>query len=238
MKRIFVFFISLALYTGARGQVQDSLLYPVGLRISIDVAGPLLKIYDPSSLTIEGKAAFDLNGNHAIAFEAGSVTYQYEQYNYSYKNSGLFFRLGTDYNLLSPKNSNGKYFAGIGLRYGLSFFTQEYPWFLYENGWGTVQGSILPSTYSAHFIEASPGMRAEIFKNFSLGWTIRIGKLIYQSAPDNMKPVIIPGMGSIAKSMSYGFNYYLTWNIPMGKKMIYIKPKSIPEEPEPEPEIK
>ena len=146
MKRIFVFFISLALYTGARGQVQDSLLLPLGLSISIDVAGPLLKIYDPSSLTIEGKAAFDLNGTHAIAFEAGSVTYQYEQYNYSYKNSGLFFRLGTDYNLLSPKNSNGKYFAGIGLRYGLSFFTQEYPWFLYENAMGHSPG-LYPSLY-------------------------------------------------------------------------------------------
>jgi len=233
MRKIFAFFISTCLSTTAFSQISDSLLYPIGIRISVDLAGPLLHLYDPTSLTFEGKIDFDLNGNNAVALEGGYLDYTYSQYNYDYNCTGLYFRAGTDYNLLSPKKSGGKYFAGVGFRYGIAFFSQDVPWYKYENAWGIVEGAIEPHRVTGHFVEVSPGMRAEIFKNVSMGWRIRLAKLIYQSSPESVRPVVVPGIGSISSSISYGFSYYLTVNIPYGKKMIYIKEKRITENTDP-----
>jgi hypothetical protein len=218
MKRTSVYFTSLLLFTAfSHVAGQDSIPVPKAIKIGVDIYGPLYHLYDNNNLTIEGFLSVDIDTSRAIVFEAGKLNYKYSQYNYDYVNNGTFFRAGMDFNLLKPETARGKYYAGISLRYVFSIFNSEVPFMKSSNYWGTVTSSIPVSQNTAHFIEANPGIRTEIFKHFEIGWTVRLRFLIYTNASKNLKPIYIPGFGNNAKVFSPGINYYLVWSIPYKK---------------------
>lgn len=215
MRRISVYFISLLLSAGAiPANGQDSLYVPMKIRIGADVYGPVNYFSNKNTLSIEGYLSFDIDTQKAVTIEAGYLDFSYSQYNYDYLSKGTFMRLGMDFNLIRPEMAMGKYYAGIGLKYGLSVFSSEVPFLKQDNYWGSVTSSIPSSTHVAHFIEASPGIRTEIFRNFSMGWVIRLRILIYSGTGKDLKAVNIPGYGNGVKSFSPGLNYYLIWSIP------------------------
>ncbi|MGQ9619513.1 MAG: DUF6048 family protein [Bacteroidales bacterium] len=225
MKRTFVFFINTLLLLcliSVKGQGQDTISFPFKIRIGVDVYGPGYYFTDRNTFNIEGFISADRDTIKAYSVDAGYTRFNYEQYNYNYKCNGFFIRAGMDFNIISPGESKGKYFAGGGLRYGLSLYTQKVPYLESENYWGKVSYSTGESNHLAHFIEASPGIRTELFRNFSIGWTIRLRILIYSGTNKDMKPIYIPGYGNGTKSFSPGINYYLAWSIPY-KKISIIK---------------
>jgi hypothetical protein len=214
MRRISAYFINLLIFTFAvTANAQDSLTIPLNIRIGADVYGPVSYFSNRNNLSIEGYLSMDIDTQKAAVIEAGYLNFRYSQYNYSYLSKGAFVRLGVDFNLIHPEVALGKYYAGIGLRYGISIFNSEVPSYRYDNYWGSVTGSIPRSTHMAHFIEASPGIKAEIFRNFSMGWVIRLRFLIYSGTGKDLKAVYIPGYGDGVKTFSPGINYYLIWSI-------------------------
>jgi hypothetical protein len=217
MEKISVYFTSLLLFTTLSVYGQDTIPVPRKIKIGADIYGPLYHIYNNKNLTIEGFLSVDIDTSKAVVLEAGYTNYEFSQYNYDYLNHGMFFRAGLDFNLLKPETAIGKYYAGVGLRYGLSIFNSETPILKQDNYWGTATGSIPLSSYSAHFIEASPGIRTEYFGHFEMGWTVRLRFLIYSSTGKNLKAVYIPGFGNGAKIFSPGINYYLIFTIPYKK---------------------
>jgi hypothetical protein len=196
---------------------QDSIPVPKTIKIGADIYGPLYHIYNSKNLTVEGFLSVDIDTGKAVVLEAGYTDYEFSQYNYDYLNHGMFFRAGMDFNLLKPETALGKYYAGVGLRYGLSIFNSETPSLKQDNYWGSATGSIPVSSYMAHFIEASPGIRTEFFKHFEMGWTVRLRFLIYSTTGKNLKAVYIPGFGNGAKIFSPGINYYIIFSIPYKK---------------------
>jgi len=234
MRRICAYFFSfLAVFLSSVSQVkcQDTLLIPLKINAGIEILGPVTYFINKEALSIEGFVSMDLSEKFGLALNAGHLDYEYSQYNYTYLNNGFFIRAGVDFNLLKPKKSLGKYWGGIGLRYGLSHFTWEVPTLSQSNYWGESSSSI-PSTKNwGHFIEASPGMRAEIFRNFSMGWSISLRMLLYTGETDGIKPIYIPGFGNSEKRFSSGFSYFIVWNIPY-KKIRVITKKEEPEEDE------
>jgi hypothetical protein len=232
MRRISAFFISL-ITISFHGFAQDTVLFPLKIKAGIDVVGPGMYISDKNIMSAEGFVSVDLNEERAVVLEAGYLDYKYSQYNYDYLNKGGFIRAGVDFNLLKPDVSMGKYYGGIGLRYGLSLFTYEVPSFTHDNYWGSVTSSVSPATRWGHFIEATPGFRAEVFKNFSIGWAVRLRLLLHTGTGKDMKPVYFPGFGAAGKKFSPGINYFLVWNIPFKTIKAIIKK----EEPEEEEEL-
>ncbi|MBA4322869.1 MAG: hypothetical protein C0408_08645, partial [Odoribacter sp.] len=84
------------------------------------------------------------------------------------------------------------------------------------------------------FIEVSPGVKTEIFKNVSIGWNLRLRLMVYSGSDKHIKPVSVPGYGNGAKSFSPGINYYIIFNIPY--KSVYVKPEpEIINDPETDP---
>ena len=218
MKRISAYISSLLLFTALTGvSGQDKVPVPRTIKIGADIYGPLYNIYDRKTKNIEGFLSVDIDTGKSVVLEVGHLSYEYSQYNYDYLNNGLFLRLGMDFNLLKPETAIGKYYAGIGLRYGLSIFTSKVPSLKHDNYWGTATGSIPSSTHNAHFIEVSPGLRSELFKNVEIGWTIRLRILIYSSTGKDLKAVYIPGFGNGTRSFSPGVNYYIIISIPYKK---------------------
>lgn len=230
MRRISAYFISLLLlFGGSCLKAQDTVLFPLKIRAGVDIAGPGIYLTDKNNLNLEGYLSYDRNEKMSYVFEAGYLNYKYSQYNYDYRSKGVYTRIGVDFNLLKPEMSLGKYWAGIGLRYGLSFFSSETPSFQYENYWGTVTSSIDSKTRTGHFIEVAPGVRTELFKNFSMGWTIRLKLLISGGGGKDLRPIYFPGYGNGGNRTAAGISYFLTWNIRYKTKTVITKPE-VPEE--------
>lgn len=235
MRKTFAYFISLPLLLLAlSASGQDTVMFPLKIRIGADIAGPGFYMSDKNNLSIEGYISYDRSEKLAWVAEAGYLNYKYSQYNYSYLSKGFFTRIGADFNLLKPDVSAGKYQAGIGLRYGVSIFSSETPSFRYDNYWGTTTSSIPSKTRMGHFIEVTPGVRTEIFKNFSMGWNLRLKLLVSGGGGKDLRPIYFPGYGSGGKRTAAGISYYITWNIPYRTKTVITNPEA-PEEPE-EPE--
>lgn len=221
MRRIYVYFISQLIFACLVTHAQDTLLpsldtlpFPLKMRFGADVYGPVTYCFNKNILGIECFLSVDIDPKKAIVAEAGYLDFKHSLYNYNYLSKGSFIRLGVDFNLFRRGLSLGKYYAGIGLRYGFSMFNTEVPFLTQTNYWGTATGSIPATKSVAHFIEASPGMRTEIFRNFSMGWVVRLRFLIYSSASKDNKAISIPGFGNAFKTFSPGINYYLIWSIP------------------------
>ena len=234
MRRTFAYIFSLAAVLASAtsaARCQDTLLIPLKVNIGIEAIGPVTYIVERKTFNISGYVSADLNEKLSVAGEAGYLDYNFSQYNYTYLCKGFFVRAGTDFNILKPKKSQGKYWGGIGLRYGLSRFNWEVPELSQSNYWGKATSSIPPTTNWGHFIEASPGMRAEVFRNFSMGWSVNLRMRLYTGTYEGIKPVYFPGFGNSGKRFTTGFSYYLVWNIPY-KKIRVITKKPEPEEEE------
>jgi hypothetical protein len=210
---------------------QDTIPIPLKIKVGIDVLGPATYYSDKNVLNMEAYISFDLDESKAVIVSAGSSNYKFSQYNYSYMSSGKFIRFGMDFNLLKPDKSRGKYWFGVGLRYGLSSFNSEVPFFDKTGYWGTIVSSIPSRKTLAQFVEISPGVRAEIFKNFSMGWSIGMRLLVSSGSDKDVRPIYLPGFGSAAKVITAGINYFLVWNIPFKTKNVIMK-KPAPEENE------
>jgi len=215
---------------------QDTLDIPLKMRAGIDMFGPAMYFADKNILSAEGYFSIDLNEKRSVFVSAGYLDYKYSQPDYEYINKGIFLRTGIDFNLLKPEKAMGKYYTGIGLHYGINRFTSEVPLMIQENYWGTIYSSVSPKTSWGHFIEVSPGVRAEIFKNFSMGWNISLRMLVYSGTGKDLRSIYLPGFGNGATKLSTGVSYFISWNIPYKKIRVIIK-KEEPEETEETDEI-
>lgn len=239
MWRTFAYFISLVLicvFYPARIKAQDTIPIPLKIRIGADVVGPAIYYSDKNIFNTEAYVSVDLNEKRSAVLAGGYLNYKYSQYNYSYLDNGIFIKAGIDFNLLKPDKSLGKYWTGIGLRYGLSRFSSETPAYSQENYWGTVSGSIPTRTTWGHFIEIAPGVRAEIFKNFSMGWSLSLRMLVHSGGGKDLKPVYFPGFGNASNTINAGISYFLVWNIPYKKINAILKKEAPQEEEEETPE--
>jgi hypothetical protein len=234
MRRTSAYFISLLLILFSsllQALAQDTILIPLKIKIGLEVSGPAIYFSEKNILNAEGYVSVDMNEKYSAVLGGGFLNYKYSQYNYEYLNNGIFILAGVDINLLKPEKSMGKYWAGIGLRYGLSRFSWEVPSFTQENKWGTTSSSIAKQTNWGHFLQISPGVRAEMFKNFSMGWSVSLRMLLYTGTGKDLRPIFFPGFGNGAKTITTGLNYFIVWNIPY-KKINVIRKKEVPEETE------
>lgn len=240
MKRIFVYIISLSIalqWIPAAGQQTDLPIdtadVTLKIRTALEISGPLLYFTDKNILNLEANVTADLNEKYSLFLGGGYSDYSYSQYNYSFTANGVFFKAGADRNLLRPEMAEGTYWAGAGIHYGLSRFSAETPALRHDNYWGSVPTSVPKDNYWSHFIEVSGGFKAELFRNFSIGWLINIRKMIYTGASGNLRPIYFPGYGPGGSTFAYSINYFISYNIPYKKIKVLIYPEP-PEEPDDE----
>ena len=212
-------------------QGQDTITVPLKIHVGIEAIGPAIYFAEKKTISAESYISADMSEKLSVVLGGGYLNYKYSKYNYTYLTKGAFLRAGVDLNILKPKKSMGIYWGGIGLRYGISRFSSGIPLIRQANYWGESSISV-PETISwGHFLEVSPGMRAEIFRNFSLGWSVNLRMLLYSGKNSGLPPLYFPGFGNSQKRFSSGFSYFIVWNIPYKKIRVIIK-KPEPEEPE------
>lgn len=213
---------------------QDTISFPLRLGLGAALYSPVSALAGVYPRGFEINGIYDINERIAVAVDGGYSRFVHESYNYRYENNGLYMRMGIDYNLLNPVLAEGRYFAGGSVRYGLSGFTHTSPSIEYDSYWGTHTTSTESSFQMAHFLDVSPGIRAGLFKNVFIGWSVNMRVLLSSGAGKDLRAVEIPGFGNGSKRFSAGLNYYISVRIPYRTKtVIWIKPvREDPEEPE------
>jgi hypothetical protein len=161
----------------------------------------------------------------------GITDYVYPRYRdatflmYNLNAKGVYTKAGIDFNMLNAKKAAGKYFVGVGFRYGISNYSYGVSEINIENYWGRHQISIPNNKTWGHFLEVAPSTRVEVFKNVTLGWSGSIKKILSAGIGKEMKPLYLPGYGDGTKSFSFALNYFLIWNIPNKEKRVIVRPR-------------
>lgn len=203
---------------------QDTIAFPMRFGVGVSAFLPISSLtgYYPQGFEINGY--YDINERFTISADGGYSTFNTENYNYVFSNSGVFFRIGTDYNMLNPVRAAGRYFAGGSVKYGLSVYDFQSQVIDYMNYWGNYTTAAAPLRKAAHYLEFSPTMTAELFKNVFVGWSIDLRVLLWSGTGEHLRAIDIPGYGNGSKPVSAGMNYYLSIRIPYKtKQVIYLK---------------
>ena len=236
MWRYFISIIFIAAGWVCKLQAQDTIMFPLKLRVGFDILGASKYFYDSKNANLEAFISVDRSEKLSLTFIAGRDDYKYSRYRdeslmmYDFKANGFYFKPGVDFNLLNPKKSAGKYSLGVGFRYGVSVYSYDVKEINTEGYWGRYQTSIPKNNTWAHYLEAAPTIRAEIIKNLNLGWSVSFKKIISTGTGKNTKPVYLPGYGDGSKSFSFALSYFIIWSKPYKEKRVIIHPREEPEE--------
>src|SRR5210317_1266134 len=236
-KQIYLFIISIWLSTNMLVSqtelnisdslvIKDKLLTMNKLSLGVDLFKPIKSSSDGDNLNYEIVGDLQLTENLYLAWEFGIVDRIIEDENINFNSSGSFLRIGFNYNMFENwvGMDNSIY---LGLRYATSNFSNKiinytvrnqdsYFSNLVENDFQTIEYSGL----SGNWIEIVAGLKVETFKNVYLGFSLRLNKLLSDSEPDNFDTLFIPGFNKVTDENTFGsgFNYTLTYSIPLRKK--------------------
>jgi hypothetical protein len=206
--------------------IKDKLLTMNKLSLGVDLFKPIKSSSDGDNLNYEIVGDLQLTENLYLAGEYGIVDRIIEDENINFNSSGSFLRIGFNYNMFENwvGMDNSIY---LGLRYATSNFSNKiinytvrnqdsYFSNLVENDFQTIEYSGL----SGNWIEIVAGLKVETFKNVYLGFSLRLNKLLSDSEPDNFDTLFIPGFNKVTDENTFGsgFNYTLTYSIPLRKK--------------------
>ena len=115
----------------------------------------------------------------------------------------------------------------FGLRYSFSTFSQELNSYKIYNTnpyFGENESVVTSEDYSglsAQWVEIVAGIKTRVFDNVFVGFSARINKLVHNKKPDGFDNLYIPGFNrTYSGSFGVGFNYTVTYFIPIYKKKI------------------
>jgi len=160
-----------------------------------------------------------------LAGELGNEDKTTDEPQLNFTTKGTYLKVGIDFNAyqnwLDMENM-----IYVGARYGTSTFSQTLNHYsIYYNTGGFLGEHTVVQTneefkgLSAHWIEFVGGIKAEIFNNFYVGFSVRLNYLITQKQPDNFENLYILGFNrTYDGNWGVGFNYTVSYFIPLYKK--------------------
>lgn len=228
MKHIWICFFSLAfVFTGFSQEVQTDSVKPkqlqrYGLRAGID----LFKL--TKSFAVDDYKGLELVGDYRLtkkiylSAELGNENKTTDEPQLNFTTKGTYLKIGIDFNAyenwLDMENQ-----IYIGGRYGTSAFSQNLNHYsiYYDTGGFLGEHTVVNinqnfSGLSAHWLEFVGGVRAEIFDNLFIGFSVRLNYLVTQKTPENFDNLYIPGFHrTYDGNWGVGFNYTISYFIPL-----------------------
>ena len=181
----------------------------LGLHLSADVFGYIYPIFVKDKYySSELSASLDIDNRFFPTIEVGlgHTDMVSQLYGIGYRTRAPYYRVGLDYNVLYKKGNPGYIYIGARMGYTSFDYSVEAPP-LVDPVWGDesfVRFSDVPCR--SIWAEAVGGVRAEVAKNFYMGWTLRYKYLFYQGPISNGGPWYVPGFGT-GKKMAFGATY-------------------------------
>jgi hypothetical protein len=105
----------------------------------------------------------------------------------------------------------------LGARYGHGKFSEQMNITFQDPVWGTSTNSYDNNNVKADWIELTTGLKVRVVKFFWMGYTARYKFALGTNAPEGFVPHDVPGYGRTYSNNTWGFTYYLMFNIPVRK---------------------
>lgn len=210
---------------------KDSIVAPpktdrYGVRVGVDLFKLSRSFYDKDYKGLELVGDYRWDKKHYIAAEVGNENKTTDDERLNFTTKGSYIKAGFDYNgyenWLDMEN-----IISIGLRYGFSTFSQELNNYKIYNS-NPYFGEIPPLSsgqkfngLTASWIEVVAGMKAKVFNNVFVGFSLRFNRLISNKQPANFENLYIPGFNRTYNGdFGVGFNYSVTYFVPIFKKKV------------------
>lgn len=193
------------------------MIYPLvyDASVGVNLLDPLLRAFGQSYGLIGFSADFNMHNRYIAALEAGLgyADNTPADNNYTYHSPlSPYFKIGMDYNFLY--NSNPAYRFYVGVRYGFTPFR----WTLRDvtsaagDYWGEPSAIDFPDiAATAGYFEFLIGLRVQLWRDISMGWTARFHKVLHQSPVTYGKAWYIPGYGSMGSPLAASVSIYYTF---------------------------
>lgn len=230
MKYMLRFIFSLSLFCVSllgNAQTKDTtkVVYPerYGLRLGVDLHKIARSFYEKDYRGFEVVGDYRLTKRFYIAGEIGNEDKTIDDDRLNFTTKGTYFKVGFDYN--SFENwLNMENMIYVGMRYGFSSFSQtlnSYTIYDPTNYYGennVISGEKF-SGLNASWVEVVGGIKAELFNNIYMGFSVRLNYLVSNKKPDGFDNLFIPGYNrTYDGKFGAGFNYTLSYFIPIYKK--------------------
>ena len=194
-----------------------------GLRVGADLYRFGRSFYDDDFNGFEIVADYRLSKKYYAAAELGTVDFTVDDDQLNFTTKGSYIKIGFDYNAYENwLDMENMIYAGM--RYGFSTFSQNLnSYTIYDPSNYFEEVTQYPdreySGLTAHWVEVVGGVKAELFNNLYLGFSVRLNMLLSESKPDNFANLYIPGFNRTYEgSFGAGFNYSISYFIPLYKK--------------------
>ena len=224
----FIFSLSLvciSLVGNAQTKDTAKVMYPerYGLRVGVDLHKIARSFYEKDYRGFEVVGDYRLSKRFYIAGEIGNEDKTVDDDRLNFTTKGTYFKVGFDYNSFENwLDMENMIYAGM--RYGVSSFSQtlnSYTIYDPTNYYGenTIISGEEFDGLNASWLEVVGGIKAELFNNLYMGFSVRLNYLVSNKKPDNFDNLFIPGYNrTYDGKFGAGFNYSLSYFIPIYKK--------------------
>jgi hypothetical protein len=195
---------------------SDTIPYKFGLRIGIDIAGPIAMIVNGNHKLFKGNFDARVYKKYFVSGEFGYEKFYSDTQSLKYTSDGAFIMLGGDYDMLGYTPGRNDLMA-FGVRYGFATFNQTVNQYSIQNGYwndDTHNGNIEAQKANAHWINVRMGLKVEVLHNFYLGLSSGVNFLFHDTNLENFDNLYIPGFGENKNNKSFIFNYTLMYFLP------------------------
>ena len=209
----------------AQSKDTTKVLFPerYGLRLGADLHKIARSFYEKDYRGFEIVGDYRLTKRFYLAGELGNEDKTIDDDRLNFTTKGTYFKVGFDYNSFENwlDMENMIY---IGMRYGVSSFNHtlnSYKIYDPTNYYGeniVISGEKF-SGLNASWLEVVGGIKAELFNNLYLGFSVRLNYLVSNKRPEGFDNLFIPGYNrTYDGKFGAGFNYTLSYFIPIYKK--------------------
>lgn len=203
-----------------------------GLRIGADLFKLTRSFYEKDYRGIELVGDFKVTRKYYIAAEIGNENKTVDDTKLNFTTKGTYLKAGFDYNAYENwLGMNNMIY--VGMRYGISSFSQTLNSYSIYNPnpyFGQTPDKEVGQKFSglsAQWIEVVAGLKAELFQNLYVGFSIRLNNLVSNKKPDTFDNLYIPGFNrTYDGKFGVGFNYTVSYFIPLFKTTVKPKEKA------------
>jgi hypothetical protein len=202
-----------------------------GLRLGVDLFKLTRMLYEEDYRGIELVGDYRLTRRHYLAAEIGNEEKTVDEDQLNFTTNGTYLKVGFDYNTYENW-LNMENIISIGLRYGVSSFSQTLNNFeIYNPNNYFEEILLLPGEkyngLTAQWIEVIAGTKVKVINNVFVGFNFSLKYLVSQKVPDNFDNLYIPGFNrTYDGKFGVGFNYTISYFIPLYKSTVKAKAKS------------
>lgn len=204
-----------------------------GIRFGVDLFKLTRSFYEKDYRGLELVGDYKLTRRHYIAAEVGNENKTVDEPQINFTTKGTYIKAGFDFN--AYENWLGmENMIYVGLRYGVSSFSQTintykvYNTNPYFGESPTIEKNEEFGGLSAQWMEVVAGVKAEVFNNIYVGFSLRVNRIFTNKTPEGFDNLYIPGFNRTYNGdFGVGFNYTVSYFLPLYKSTVKAKNKEV-----------